>query len=88
MLGLEIAAGIAGIASAFVAITRAVRNIQQNRKEKKRALLYNAGYAETNFLTTLDDGPTKINNEYDRALARIGPRFARGDGAQLLYHDH
>jgi hypothetical protein len=82
MSGLEIAAGIAGIASAFVTITRAIRSTHKSRKEKKLALQANATAAENRLLTTLDSGPPQINNEYDRDLARIGPAFAQGDGTQ------
>jgi len=80
MSGLEIVAGIAGIVSAFVTVSRAVRSIHQNRQKKKIEIARNASHAESQLLTTLDDGPKQIKGEYARDLARIGPAFEQGDG--------
>jgi hypothetical protein len=80
MSGLEIAAAVAGIVSAFISVDDAIRKFRQRRKEKKQSLLSTAQKAENTLLTTLHNGPTSINNEYNRDLARIGPAFANGDG--------
>jgi len=83
MSGLEIAAGVAGIISAFVTVGRAVRSLQEKRKQKKLALLQlnaNTDNAESRLITTLNDGQSDVKNEYDSDLRRIGPAFDRGDG--------
>jgi hypothetical protein len=81
MSGLEIAAGIAGIISAIVTVSKAVKENRRRRKAKKLSIFARAQNAEAQLLTTLDDGPPRINTEYNRDLARIGPEFNRGDGS-------
>jgi len=81
MSGLEIVGTIAGIVSAIVAI----RNADQKAREKRRSALQAATKnLETTLLTTLDNGPPRINNEYNNDVARIGPSFSRGDGNILF----
>jgi hypothetical protein len=80
MSGLEIAAGIAGIISAFVTVGRAIRAYQKSREKKKLALLAAAKTAETRLINAVDTGPQRIKHEYDGSLTRIGPAFAKGDG--------
>ena len=80
MPGLEIAAGIAAIVSAFVTVGRAVRAFQKYRKQKKQRLQSNAESAENRLLSTIDNGPPRISHEYNHDLTRIGQAFAQGDG--------
>ena len=74
MSGLEIAAGIAGIVSAFVTVGRAVKSFRDNRKKKKKKLQEEAESAESRLLNTVDNGPPRINGEYSRDVARVEAR--------------
>lgn len=77
MSGLEIVGAIAGIVSAIVAVGNAIKKA---RRERKAALQESTKALETQLVATLDNGPPRINNEYNRDVARIGPSFSRGDG--------
>jgi len=80
MSGLEIAAGVAGIVSAFCAVGTIVKNARRQRKEKEKALQAEAFKAEQRLVVTIDKGPPAINREYDQNFVRLGERFRRGDG--------
>lgn len=85
MSGLEIAAGIAGIVSGFITVGRAVKAFQKSRKKKKQWLHSNAEKAENRLVSTIDDGPSRINHEYNHDIRRIGQGFAQGDGNSIFY---
>jgi len=80
MSGIEIAVGVAGIVTAIVKVAQAVRKFRNERANKRARIDRNAETAESRLITTLDNGPPQISNEYDRNLVRIGPAFSRGDG--------
>jgi hypothetical protein len=80
MSGLEIPMLIAGIVSAFTAVVNTVRNV---RKKRRQSLPPPTKAAENALITTLETGPTSINNEYTRDLARLGSAFKQGDGKRL-----
>jgi hypothetical protein len=84
MSGLEIAASVAGIISAFIAVGKAVRGFQSRRQDKLLSLQSTAISAESQFLDTVDGSPPRIQNQYDDGLSRAGPIFAKGDGT-LFY---
>ena len=74
MSGLEIAACVAGIVSAFNSGRELVRAIKKQRKkgrEKRRA---------EELQNSLSVGAPAIQAEYDLDVARLGPRFNAGDG--------
>ena len=83
MSGLEVAATIAAIISAFVAVGSAVNDFRTRRKKKKQNLQLGASKAETQLLTTVDAGPPHINAEYNHGVARIGSAFEQGDSTKL-----
>lgn len=85
MSGLEIAAGIAGIISGFITVGRAVKAFQKSRKKKKQWLQSNAESAENRLICTIDNGPSRVNHEYNHDLQRIGKAFAQGDGNSIFY---
>jgi hypothetical protein len=84
MSGLEIVACIAGLVSAFVAVGEAIRAFKRERKEKKLAIQLAAENAEMQLIKTLDEGPPRIQDEYERDLLRIGAAFQSGDGIPPL----
>lgn len=76
MSGLEIAAAISGIVSAFVAVGNVIGKFREKRKEKKEKLQSAASMAEIRLLTTVQNAPPRINTEYNNDLTRIGHTFA------------
>jgi len=83
MSGLEIVATIAGIVSAITAVGGAIK---QARSKRKSALKSATQKLETQLITTLNNGPPRINGEYNSDVARIGPSFSRGDGNHSPLH--
>ena len=81
MSGLEIVAVVAGIVSAITAVGGAIKKARRERKAALQAATQNL---ETQLITTLDNGPPRINGEYSNDVARIGSAFSRGDGESLL----
>lgn len=79
MSGLEIAAAISGVVSAFVAVGNVIGKFREKRKEKEK-LQSVASMAEIRLLTTVQNAPPRINTEYNNDLTRIGHTFAQGDG--------
>lgn len=79
MSGLEVAVGVVSIVSAIVKVAEAIRTFRNNRNKKKARIQRGAEDAEFRLLSTLDNSPPQINDEYSRDLVRIGPTFSRGD---------
>ena len=80
MSGIEIVGTIAAIVSAITAVRE---SIQKARRERRSALQSATQKLELGLIDTLNNGPPRINREYDTDLARIGPAFSRGDGTKL-----
>jgi hypothetical protein len=74
MSGLEVVAAVTGIISAF----NGSLTIYRDWREKKRERKENA--RNQNLELSLIRGSNSIQEEYDRDFARLGRRFAVGDG--------
>jgi hypothetical protein len=81
MSGLEIIGVVAGIVSAITAVGGAIKKARRERQAKLQAATQNL---ETRLITTLDNGPPRINGEYDNDVGRLGSAFSRGDGEKSL----
>src|SRR5277367_3388527 len=85
MSGLEIIGVVAGIVSAITAVGGAIKKARRERQAKLQAATQNL---ETRLITTLDNGPPRINGEYDNDVGRLGLRFlvvmVRNPSEQLL----
>jgi len=79
MTGLETAAAIAGICSTLMTGGKLIHDIYKNRTEKKLAIDANTQAAESQLVTTLHNGPPRINYDYARFMAHIGPQFSQLD---------
>jgi hypothetical protein len=78
MSGLEVAACVTSIISAFgtgLDVLRVMRAKRQAKKLKRQQVLQN----ELQVQQSLERGPLEIQAEYDRYFARMGERFAAGD---------
>ena len=77
MSGLEIVGVVAGIVSAITAVGGAIKKARRERRVRLQSSTENL---ETRLITTLDNGPPRINGEYNSDVARLGSPFTRGDG--------
>ena len=84
MSGIEIAAGVAGLVTAFVGVGNFFMDFADRRRAKKIALKAQDEKAETRLTTTLQHSPNKINGDYQNGVRSFGERFARGDGIFLF----
>jgi hypothetical protein len=74
MSGLEVVAAITGIVGAFngsVTLYRSWRDAKRERREKEE---------NRRLERSLTVGSTTVQQEYDTHFARLGQRFAIGDG--------
>ena len=76
MSGVEVAALVATVVSAFAASIDLVRKYKKKKLQKKTATPTEAVTVEE----SLARGPPRIQSEYDRDFSLLGPRFAQGDG--------
>jgi hypothetical protein len=74
MSGIEVAVGIATIASTFMTGADLLKRWWNRRKQKKNALI------ESQLDTSLTTSGPMVKREYDGYAARIGRAFAIGDG--------
>jgi hypothetical protein len=74
---LEVVAAVAGIVSAFNGSV----NLYRSWRDKKRERRLNS--QNQNLETSLVAGSTTVRNEYNAHFARLGQRFAAGDGTFL-----
>jgi len=83
MSGLEAAASVAAIISAFTVVRSVIKDIATLRRQRRLAIKAAEEAAERQFSTTLEQGEMEINSRYNRSLARLGPyapNFQQGDG--------
>ena len=74
MSGLEVVALVAGIVSAFAGSASLFREWREKRKERKSQA------QNANLQRSLTSGGSQVQGEYDQDFARLGRRFAVGDG--------
>ena len=74
MSGLEVIAAVTGIISAFTASVKMFQDWREKKKQRKR----DSQNAE--LALSLASGGRAVQQEYDQHFARLGRRFAMGDG--------
>jgi hypothetical protein len=82
MSGLEAAASVAAIISAFSVLRSVVKDIAEARRNRRLSRQTAQEAAERRFITTLQEGETEIGTQYNQSLARLGsmaPAFQQGD---------
>lgn len=84
MSGLEIAASVAAIVSAFTGATNLFRSWRSSRRNKARAS--SSAPRDTDVETSLVRGSQRTQQEYDADYARLGRVFAVGDGTHARTH--
>jgi hypothetical protein len=77
MSGLEVVVGIAGICSAFIAASNLFNSWSSKRKLKKLERLKEL---RRDVRKSLSGSEPTIRGRYDEDFARLGRRFAIGDG--------
>jgi hypothetical protein len=75
MSGLEVVGIVCAIISAFTGAAALVKK-RKAKKEKKAA--------QEALEKSLELGPFSVQGEYDHGFARLGQRFAKGDGKSRL----
>nr|OQO24327.1 hypothetical protein B0A51_07177 [Rachicladosporium sp. CCFEE 5018] len=82
------AAAVAGIVSLFQGSAALYNSWESRREAQQRSEADAARQGETENSLAL--GRTRVQGEYDRHFARMGPRFARGDdiGRLQLMAEH
>ena len=78
MSGVEVVAAVAGIVSAFQASVT-LYPLWRDRRMGRRRLLENQILENS-----LSQGAFAVQTEYDRGFARLGERFAVGDGMYIF----
>jgi hypothetical protein len=76
MSGLEVVGLVCAIVSAFTGAAALIR--KRKAKKEKQAV-------QEALEQSLALGPPSVRGEYDHGFARLGPRFARGDGVCKLF---
>jgi preprotein translocase subunit SecA len=79
MSGIEIVAGVAAIVTAFNGSVKLYRSWKEKRKERLEAK------ENQNLEQSLTIGGTTVQREYDSHFAKLGPKFAVGDGKSLVH---
>lgn len=74
MSGLEVAAAIAGIISAFNGSVTLYRSWQEKKKKRRKA------NENRELEISLTRGGTTVNQKYTLHFSRLGQQFAVGDG--------
>ena len=77
MSGLEIAASVAAIVSAFSGATSLFRSWRNDRRKSKKAV---SAARDEDLETSLVKGERRTREEYDADYAKLGRAFAIGDG--------
>ena len=79
MSGLEVVATVAAIVSAYAGAGTLLHIWRKKRRTKKAALL-TPQYQTAD--TSLAQGGSRVQKTYDDDFARLGAKFARGDGTR------
>jgi hypothetical protein len=79
MSGLEVAACVSSIISAFGTGLDVLRSIKVKRRARKLKRAAQPLHNERQIQESLEISPLEIQTEYDRYFARLGQRFAAGD---------
>jgi hypothetical protein len=76
MSGIEVVGLVCAIISAFTRAAALLKKRKAKKEEPKRQ--------RDAVERSLAIGPPTVRGEYDRDFARLGTRFARGDGAYIV----
>jgi hypothetical protein len=83
MPGLEVAVSVSDIVSSLSRVGKIIEHIASGRVDVGP----DVAAAESQLLSTLQEGPQLVNIEYIAHIRRIGPRFSTGDGMLARLHE-